>query len=78
MNAFLPVSKQCPSHFWGWHVDSTYHTDLCLRLQDVYKIGGIGTVPVGRVETGVLKPGMVVTFAPSALSTEARLVAATS
>lgn len=39
-------------------------------LQDVYKIGGIGTVPVGRVETGVLKPGMVVTFAPSALSTE--------
>ena len=30
---------------------------LCLPLQDVYKIGGIGTVmPVGRVETGVLKP----------------------
>ncbi|KAF3815809.1 hypothetical protein GH733_016243 [Mirounga leonina] len=36
---------------------------LCLRLQDVYKIGGIGAVPVGRVETGVLKPGMVVIFA---------------
>ena len=36
-----------------------------LPLQDVYKIGGIGTVPVGRVETGVLKPGMVVTFAPA-------------
>ena len=35
-------------------------------------------MPVGRVETGVLKPGMVVTFAPSALSTEARLVAAIS
>jgi elongation factor 1-alpha len=33
---------------------------LRLPLQDVYKIGGIGTVPVGRVETGVLKPGMVV------------------
>ena len=30
---------------------------LRLPLQDVYKIGGIGTVPVGRVETGVLKPG---------------------
>ncbi|KAK8483320.1 hypothetical protein V6N11_019432 [Hibiscus sabdariffa] len=29
---------------------------LRLPLQDVYKIGGIGTVPVGRVETGVLKP----------------------
>ncbi|KAI8636716.1 hypothetical protein BD408DRAFT_406964 [Parasitella parasitica] len=26
-----------------------------LPLQDVYKIGGIGTVPVGRVETGVIK-----------------------
>ncbi|XP_044771286.1 putative elongation factor 1-alpha-like 3 [Neomonachus schauinslandi] len=36
---------------------------FCLLLQDIYKIGGIGTVPVGRVETGILKPGMVVTFA---------------
>jgi elongation factor 1-alpha len=42
-------------------------TDKPLRvpLQDVYKIGGIGTVPVGRVETGILKPGMNVTFAPA-------------
>jgi len=38
---------------------------LRIPLQDVYKIGGIGTVPVGRVETGILKPGMVVWFAPS-------------
>ena len=30
---------------------------LRLPLQDVYKIGGIGTVPVGRVETGIIKPG---------------------
>jgi elongation factor 1-alpha len=37
---------------------------LRLPLQDVYKIGGIGTVPVGRVETGTLKAGVVVTFAP--------------
>jgi len=37
---------------------------LRLPLQDVYKIGGIGTVPVGRVETGLLKPGMTVQFAP--------------
>merc|ERR1712226_354745 len=29
---------------------------LRLPLQDVYKIGGIGTVPVGRVETGTIKP----------------------
>ncbi|PHT58746.1 Elongation factor 1-alpha [Capsicum baccatum] len=34
---------------------------LYLLLQDVYKIGGTGIVPVGRVETGVVKPGMVVT-----------------
>jgi elongation factor 1-alpha len=47
---------------------------LRLPLQDVYKIGGIGTVPVGRVETGVLKPGMVVTFAPVNLTTEVKSV----
>ncbi|XP_026087520.1 elongation factor 1-alpha [Carassius auratus] len=47
---------------------------LRLPLQDVYKIGGIGTVPVGRVETGVLKPGMVVTFAPANLTTEVKSV----
>eukprot|EP01133_Synstelium_polycarpum_P006679 gene6679-7764_t len=32
---------------------------LRIPLQDVYKIGGIGTVPVGRVETGCLKPGSI-------------------
>lgn len=47
---------------------------LRLPLQDVYKIGGIGTVPVGRVETGILKPGMVVTFAPVGLQTEVKSV----
>ena len=35
---------------------------------------GIGTVPVGRVETGILKPGVVVTFAPSGLTTEVKSV----
>merc|ERR1711962_557014 len=47
---------------------------LRLPLQDVYKISGIGTVPVGRVETGIIKPGMVVTFAPGDLSTEVKSV----
>lgn len=47
---------------------------LRLPLQDVYKIGGIGTVPVGRVETGVIKPGMVVTFAPGNVTTEVKSV----
>jgi elongation factor 1-alpha len=51
-------------------------TDKALRLplQDVYKIGGIGTVPVGRVETGIMKPGMVVTFAPQILTTEVKSI----
>lgn len=47
---------------------------LRLPLQDVYKIGGIGTVPVGRVETGVIKAGMIVTFAPVGLTTEVKSV----
>merc|ERR1712222_89363 len=47
---------------------------LRLPLQDVYKIGGIGTVPVGRVETGTLKAGMVVTFGPMNTTTEVKSV----
>ena len=47
---------------------------LRLPLQDVYKIGGIGTVPVGRVETGIIKPGMVVSFAPANVTTEVKSV----
>ena len=37
---------------------------LRLPLQDVYKISGIGTVPVGRVETGIIKPDMKICFGP--------------
>jgi len=47
---------------------------LRLPLQDVYKIGGIGTVPVGRVETGVIKAGMLVTFGPVGTTTEVKSV----
>jgi elongation factor 1-alpha len=47
---------------------------LRLPLQDVYKIGGIGTVPVGRVETGMLKPGMQCMFAPTMVSGEVKSV----
>jgi elongation factor 1-alpha len=47
---------------------------LRLPLQDVYKIGGIGTVPVGRVETGILKPGQIVTFAPCNITTEVKSI----
>merc|ERR1712133_155824 len=47
---------------------------LRLPLQDVYKIGGIGTVPVGRVETGALRAGMIVTFSPANVTTEVKSV----
>ena len=42
-------------------------TSLPFRLpvQDVYTISGIGTVPVGRVETGIMKKGMKVSFMPA-------------
>jgi len=51
-------------------------TDKALRLplQDVYKIGGIGTVPVGRVETGIVKPGIHAMFAPAGLVAEIKTV----
>ncbi len=38
---------------------------LRLPIQDVYTITGVGTVPVGRVETGVLKVGDKIVFMPS-------------
>jgi elongation factor 1-alpha len=47
---------------------------LRLPLQDVYKISGIGTVPVGRVETGVIKPQMIATFGPMGINTEIKSV----
>lgn len=41
-------------------------TDLPLRLpiNDIYKISGVGTVPVGRVETGIIRAGMLISFVP--------------
>ena len=47
---------------------------LRLPLQDVYKISGIGTVPVGRVETGVIKPAMTITFGPLGTTTDCKSV----
>jgi elongation factor 1-alpha len=47
---------------------------LRIPIQDVYKIGGIGTVPVGRVETGVLTKGQSVTVAPVQVNTEVKSI----
>ncbi len=51
-------------------------TDAPLRLpiQDVYTISGIGTVPVGRVETGTVSPGNNVSFQPSDVGGEVKTV----
>jgi len=35
---------------------------------------GIGTVPVGKVETGVLRPGMTVVFSPARLTAEVKSI----
>jgi len=47
---------------------------LRLPINDVFKISGIGTVPVGRVETGVIKPGQTLRFTPSGLTSECKSV----
>jgi len=50
--------------------------DLPLRIpiQDVYSITGVGTVPVGRVETGILKKGENVIFEPAGVSGEVKSI----
>ncbi|UUX93504.1 translation elongation factor EF-1 subunit alpha [Methanoplanus endosymbiosus] len=45
-----------------------------LPIQDVYSISGIGTVPVGRVETGIMKKGMKVSFMPANKSGEIKSI----
>ncbi|MEM4347666.1 MAG: translation elongation factor EF-1 subunit alpha [Candidatus Altiarchaeota archaeon] len=47
---------------------------LRLPIQDVYTITGVGTVPVGRVETGVMKPGQKVVFMPSKVEGEVKTI----
>ncbi|MFH1390721.1 MAG: translation elongation factor EF-1 subunit alpha [Candidatus Diapherotrites archaeon] len=53
-------------------------TDKPLRLpiQDVYNIKGVGSVPVGRVETGILKPGDKIVVMPSGKTGEVKSVEA--
>jgi elongation factor 1-alpha len=79
MSAFKGDNINAASENMGWYKGNTLvatldtikepskPTDKPLRLpvQDVYTIKGIGTVPVGRIETGVLKPNTKVSFQPS-------------
>ncbi|XP_062866593.1 elongation factor 1-alpha 1b isoform X2 [Trichomycterus rosablanca] len=71
--AFVPIS--------GWNGDNMLEASPNMTWFKGWKINrkegsvsGIGTVPVGRVETGILKPGMVVTFAPVNVTTEVKSV----
>ncbi len=47
---------------------------LRIPVQDVYSITGVGTVPVGRVETGILKMNDKVVFVPSGATGEVKQI----
>ncbi len=47
---------------------------LRIPVQDVYTITGVGTVPVGRVESGILKAGDTVIFQPSGVKGEVKSI----
>jgi elongation factor 1-alpha len=47
---------------------------LRLPVQDVFTITGHGTVPVGRVETGVMRPGDLIAFMPSGAKGEVKSI----
>ncbi len=51
-------------------------TDKPLRMpiQDVDTVQGFGTIPVGRIETGVLKPGDQIIIMPSGVKTEVKSI----
>jgi elongation factor 1-alpha len=54
--------------------DKPVNKPLRLPIQDVYKISGIGTVPVGKIETGTLNVGKTVVFNPSQKSAEVKSI----
>jgi len=47
---------------------------LRLPIQDVYSITGVGTVPVGRIETGVLKPDDKLIIMPEGVLAEVKSI----
>ncbi len=54
--------------------DKPVDKPLRLPIQDVYSITGVGCVPVGRVESGVMKPGDKVIFMPSGARGEVKSI----
>lgn len=47
---------------------------LRIPIQDVHSVTGVGTVPIGRVETGTLKVGDTLTFNPPGVSGEVKSI----
>ncbi len=88
VSAFKGDNATKKSDNLGWYKGSTMlqsldtleqpskPTKLPLRLpiQDVYTITGIGTVPVGRVETGILLPDMKISMQPADISGEVKSI----
>lgn len=58
----------------GPHPRGSQLGGLAMTLQPFSCWTSIGTVPMGRVETGFLKPGVVVTFAPTNFTPEVKSV----
>ncbi|WP_312907021.1 translation elongation factor EF-1 subunit alpha [Natronosalvus caseinilyticus] len=54
--------------------DEASDAPLRLPIQDVYTISGIGTVPVGRLETGTMNTGDNVSFQPSDVGGEVKTI----
>jgi len=50
------------------------HKPLRVPIQDIYKIKGAGIVPVGRVETGIMKVGDEIIVMPDAYESEVRSI----
>lgn len=54
--------------------DKPVDKPLRLPVQDVYSITGVGTVPVGRVETGVMKVNDTIIFEPAHVTGEVKSI----
>jgi len=87
-SAFQGENVTKPSEKMKWYTGSVFLSaldsfvvpekpvDKPLRIpvQDVYTITGVGTVPVGRVETGVLKSGETLIFEPAGVTGEVKSI----
>ena len=54
--------------------EKTINKPLRIPIQDVYSITGVGTVPVGRVETGIIKSNQKVIVMPAGVSGDVKSI----